>query len=407
MTCRAGWLRGTAAESAAVGELAAAIQAAGHVNDRKPSPSHPKGWEPGVTLDASGLGSGTVMLAPDQPLEGVEQLLRAMLPDVTDLSVLKVTQVRAWDSGNQICRYVRCDVQAAPVQVPDADLDALISKASKARNVTSRAPVTGDPFVVCLADWQAGKADGDGIDGLVQRIVNLEHDLADAVKRDRPPVVYLVGMGDLVEGCDGNYGTQTFSVQLDRRSQVRAARRLMWRLVHRLSRLVDRVVVATVPGNHGEHRRDGQQFTGPGDNDDVALVEQLAEVAAANPERYGNVSWIVPDQDLTVTLQIGETFVGFAHGHQAKGAGTPQQKIVRWWKDCGHHGHPVGDADLLVTGHYHHLAVVEDGRRTWMQCPALDGGSRYWEESGGGFANPGTLTFRVGQDGWYGLRVLR
>ena len=73
----------------------------------------------------------------------------------------------------------------------------------------------------------------------------------------------------------------------------------------------------------------------------------------------------------------------------------------------------IGDADVLVSGHYHHLQVhaegVEDSPkgRTWFQCPALDCGSSWWEIQGGAPTKQGTLTFTVDQYGWDDMKVLR
>lgn len=396
----------TAEASADVSDLAAALQAATPVDATRPKRPHPHGWEPGVTIEADGTGTATVMVDGDD-LAGVEPLLKAMLPDVTDLSVLRVTQVRAWDSGEKICRYVRCDVQATAVTLPDYDFDKMLEAARKAKAKEPK-PATGDPLVVCLSDWQAGKADGDGVEGLIDRLGRLEESLASEVKRDRPSAVYLLTLGDLVEGCDGNYPAQAFSVKLDRRAQVRLVRRALWRIIERISALVPRVIVAGVAGNHGEHRKDGKSYTTPADNDDVAVLEQCAEIAAANPERYGHVSFMVPDDRLTLTLDIAGTIVGLSHGHMAKaGGGDPAQKIARWWERMGHQRRPIGDADILVTGHYHHLVLKQDGARTWMQCPALDGGSQWWEEAGGASTVAGTLTFRIGADGWDKMRIIR
>lgn len=66
----------------------------------------------------------------------------------------------------------------------------------------------------------------------------------------------------------------------------------------------------------------------------------------------------------------------------------------------------VGDATLLLTGHYHHLRVEQPGAKTWIQAPALDGGSDWWTNTSGQHSAPGTLTLVVGQGGWDHLRVL-
>jgi hypothetical protein len=67
---------------------------------------------------------------------------------------------------------------------------------------------------------------------------------------------------------------------------------------------------------------------------------------------------------------------------------------------------PIGDAEYLTTAHYHHLSVVDHGPRVHFQCPAMDGGSVWWENRGGGKSRSGILTYTIDGDGWDNLRVL-
>jgi predicted phosphodiesterase len=261
-------------------------------------------------------------------------------------------------------------------------------------------------LVVCLSDWQIGKADGDGTEGTVQRIVTMTDRLVRYAREVKPSAIYVVGMGDLLEGCDGHYASETFTVQLDRRQQTRVVRRLFRDVVIGLSRVGVPVVVSGVAGNHGEHRKDGKAFTGPGDNDDVAVVEQVAEVLQANPDAFGHVQFHIPDDRLEVLFEIAGRRVGFHHGHIAGSGASQQIKQRNWWRDHAFMDSPIGDAEILVTGHYHHLSLVDHGPRVHMQCPAMDGGSRWWEDRGGGRSATGTLTFMVDGDGWDRLRVI-
>jgi len=233
------------------------------------------------------------------------------------------------------------------------------------------------------------------------------------LKRQGRPVdmLYVVGMGDMIENCgNDHYAMQDFATGqsgLDRRGQVRLVRRMLVELLSAWAGKVPTMVVGAVPGNHGENRRNGRAFTTFEDNDDLAVFEQVGEVFAANPDAFGHVKFVLADGDMTLTLNIAGTIVAFAHGHQFKGSGKPQQKAEAWWKGKQAARHRAGDADLLVWGHYHYLVCVEDGPRTYLQCPAMDGGSRWFEEGGGSRTRTGTLTFTVDGDGWDDLKVLR
>jgi hypothetical protein len=136
------------------------------------------------------------------------------------------------------------------------------------------------------------------------------------------------------------------------------------------------------------------------------LFEQVAEVLAANPEAFTHVSWHIPDDRLSVLFDIEGVRVGFTHGHLSGRGATPQQKQANWWKDQAFSDTLIGEADVLVTAHYHHLSVVDHGPKVHLQCPAQDGGSRWWEDLTGARSRAGTLTFTIGPDGWDNLRTL-
>jgi len=372
--------------------------------------SHPTGWEPGVDTSTRTL---TVVSDLTSPPTDWSDIIRELGLDPKSWTVdeTQPCQVRSWDSGSQRLYYYRATI--IPVHEYRAvDVDQLVREI-KRRKPAKRQPVeTGRSLVVCLADWQAGKPENGGKDALIERLLSLRDELPRHLRRlKRAGVevdsIYCVTMGDLIEGCDGHYEQQTFGVELDRRQQVKLVRRMLVELITEWSKHTSRLVVGAVPGNHGEHRKGGKSFTTFEDNDDLAVVEQAAEILSMNDDAFGHVRFVIPDGDMTITLDISGTVVAFAHGHQARGGGSPQAKLHRWWTGKQHAQHPVGDASILVSGHYHHLHVVEDGPRTWMQCPANDGGSRWFEEGGGGETRCGTLTFVVDQNGWSNMEVLR
>ncbi len=268
--------------------------------------------------------------------------------------------------------------------------------------------------MAALGDWQVGKGEGGGTPATVERITaafdGLEQRLADLRRVGRGvDVVYAVGLGDLVEQCAGHYASQPFTTDLNRREQMRVVRRLILNLVDRLVDAGYRVVLSAVAGNHGENRGTaGKAYTTVDDSDDLAVFEQVAEVLAANPDRYGAVSCYLPSA-LSMTLDICGVPVGFTHGHVASGGANAAAKIEKWWTGQVMGFQPVADARILVTGHYHHLLVVESTGRTHMQCPAMDGGSDWWTTSTGQSSPSGMLTFTVAAGsgrGWDDLAVL-
>ena len=113
----------------------------------------------------------------------------------------------------------------------------------------------------------------------------------------------------------------------------------------------------------------------------------------------------VDEPQLTMTFEEKGVKMGLAHGHQAK-----SNKIKDWFKDCTLSRHPIGEVDILNTGHYHHYKVEDLGAgRCWKQCPTLDGGSFWWWAKGGNGSIPGMLTYLIDPSnprGWDWEKVL-
>ncbi len=202
---------------------------------------------------------------------------------------------------------------------------------------------------------------------------------------------------------------QTFVVDLDRRGQCKVVRRLLCEAVRRFSPLCERLVVTGVGGNHGENRKDGKSYTTFADNDDVAVLESIQEIFDERPG-FEHVEFMIPDDELSVCVDLGGVLVAVAHGHMASRGGTlAQAKQQEWWKNQFWSDTPAAKAQILLTHHYHHLTVSVWGQRTHMQSPAYDGGSKWWGDMTGQNSPDGMLTFVVDPEhplGWDDLKVL-
>lgn len=384
---------------------------------------HPKGWEPGVVFDpTTGQGAITVQ-SEDEPDPAIwEHLIADWGLDPKRCAVVPGTvQIRAWDTnvgdGNiRRLKYYRATIVARSRVEDRTDVESLCSKVMK-RRPRKLVTCNGDrALIVNLSDWQVGKGEGDGSEGTVDRILVARDGVVSRIKElrrmGRPvSVVYLVGLGDLVEGCSEFYAAQTFTTDLDRSQQTRVVRRLILSYVDAVIDLVPFVVLAAVPGNHGENRKDGKAFTNIAtDNDDLTTVETVGEILAANPDRYGHVS-VVLAQDFTLALDVFGVVVAWTHGHTAKKSGHAAAVMEDWWRGQAMGRRSVSDADILVCGHRHHLVVSESTGRTFLQAPAMDPGSAWFTSSTGSSAPSGLLTFCVGLEsypvrGWGDLAVL-
>ena len=373
-----------------------------------PRRSRPKGWEPGVD---TAKGTLTVQAGDTPPTEWSAIIRELGLdPDAWTVDESQPVQVRTWDSGDRRMYYYRATVVPVGNATDVPDIEALIREVKKRKPGKPPAnPLEERALVVALADWQVGKADHGGVEALVERLLALKDAVSKRIRelaKAGKPVshLYVIGMGDMVEGCGDHYAQQTYSVELDRRQQVKLVRRMLVEMLTEWSKLPVTIVVGAVPGNHGENRKNGKSFTTFEDNDDLATFEQAQEVL--NAAGFDGISWVIPDGDMTITLDVCGTTVAFAHGHQARGSGIPIAKLRTWWKGKMAAMHPVGDAAVLVFGHYHHLQVLQDGPRTIFGCPSNDGGSRWFEEMGGPTTACGTLTFVCDKDGWHDLAIL-
>lgn len=383
------------------------------LNDAKAVP--PAAWKPGVHWDGN---EGEIVSNPtSQPTPHFEDILLMWGYDPKLYEIIEPVKVSTWDSqtaeGTERLWSYRAGVRRKTEAANAISYKDLVREIKKHRPLGD-VPDGDATFVVCIADTQFGKGDGDGLEGTIKRfqdaIIGVEARIKALRKTGRKlGTLVVAGLGDIIEGCDGNYSQQVFTVQANRREQIRIARRLIRDALARWSKLFKRVVVLAVPGNHGENRKDGKSYTETGDNDDVMVFEILAEVLAENPSAYGHVEFRLPRNEIAAVLECDGVIVGFTHGHITKGGGTPQGRVKNWWESQSFGNRPVGDAQILLTGHYHHLSVIQYGYKTHIQTPALDGGSEWWSDLSGEVSPTGMLTLVVGEQfagGWTDLQVI-
>ena len=367
-------------------------------------------WTPGVTW----MGDEGTITTP--PVEGEVHpdwsgVLKMWGLDPEHFAVVEPVLFNVWgDTLGILNRQWKGKVVRKGRQ-ETADIESLIAEIKKHKPRERKEIVGGASLVVCASDWQVGKRDGDGLKGLVgrwlQAIDDVEFRLKELKKLGRPiDSITVLCLGDLVEGCDGHYDIQTFTVEVDRRDQVKIARRLLRDALIRWSRVVPSITVAAIAGNHGENRKNGKAFTTLGDNDDVALVESVAEIFQANPEAYGHIKFAIPTDELSLTLEVHGQIIGITHGHLARSGQGVEGKLRRWIADQTLGRQKIGDCDILVTGHYHSFKLADWGGVKWIQAPALDGGSVWWRQSTGEIADVGVLTFLVSSQGVSDIQLL-
>ena len=379
---------------------------------REKTAAPPPVWKPGVVWDGN---EGEITSRPEEhPSPHWDDILKSWGYDPQEFEIVEPVKVSTWDVQTPDGVKQMWSYKAGIVRKSQSDESSIAELLEEIKHYRPRVvPMTdgSDTLIVCIADTQFGKEDGDGLKGTIQRFVDAIESVEQRINELRAigrNINHLVvaGMGDIIENCEGQYATQTYAVEANRREQIRIARRLIRDAIMRWAPYFEKVTVLAVPGNHGENRRNGKMFTGTSDNDDVAIFEILAEVFDANREAFGHVEFLIPDDEISITIDVGK-IVGFTHGHVARTGGTSAQaKLRSWWEKQAFGEQPVGDASILISAHYHHFSIVEYGSKVHMQCPSLDGGSKWWTDARGEHSRPGILTFVVNTNGWQDLEVL-
>lgn len=364
-------------------------------------------WSPRLELSgASGeLTTGALEGDPDWDSIFRHWNLDPALWDVVPGSL----RVNAWEGptadGTAIFRQYRANVVRR--RRPGVEVDETLRAVSRWRP-RKPAPPVEDPsaWVVVAADWQVGGHGGheaflerfrSTLDGLVV-------EARKAVKGGARQLV-LAAAGDMVEGVTGNYPAQAFEADLTVRDQVRVVRQCEAALLKALAPMFDRTTFVAVAGNHG---RNGKVVaTTREDSLDLLAADGVAEAAVESgaAERH-SVEFVIPTETSVALVDAAGTQLLVAHGDECNGNAS---SVIRWWERTSFTR--WGDADvaqILVTGHRHHLRVEELAVGRWfMVAPTLGGESRWFADIGGGTSLPGTLTFSTRRGTWWGLEVVR
>jgi len=377
----------------------------------------PSGWTPSVSYDPSGRAD-VVTLGTGQP--GSEETwadeVRALGVSIPPGWSVRLVEVKhdpqAWVRhavGDKATTepVTRRRYAVEPARTV-ADIDELVAAVGKPRPRVRTTGVQGEwAYVHCISDWQIGKtAYGEGSEQTVGRILDgLDASIA-RLKRERKrrPVgtIVLASLGDLCEGVTSQSGAVHLTADLSLTEQLRVIRRLLLEHVKALAPLADRLVIPTAPGNHDQaHRLMG--IAAPAT--DSFAVEASMQVADALHLAGGfdHVEIVTPEvDDLTVTIEAAGTVIGVAHGHQWK---IPDRAHA-WWARMAHARKRIGAADLLLSGHFHHLRVIDDSGRTAITAPTVDPGSPWFDAGNGGGPRAGVLTLMTAAGQWTGLEIL-
>ena len=260
--------------------------------------------------------------------------------------------------------------------------------------------------LACLADFQVGKS-GEirgGTEELVARSEAARLAWAESVDAKKPQEIILGDLGDAIEGFN-NVVAQERTNDLSLTQMIRVWRRLLWSWIDTAADLAPSVRVLSVPSNHCQERVGSKAaYNDPNNDFGIEVLTQVSDIAAANPNKFGHVSFYTPqNMKETVTLQtVGGKILGFAHGHQTKTI----ERLPAWLANEALRRSEISNADIFLFGHYHNFRVQTFGDNRWLfVAPTLDAGSTWYSNVSGNESDPHVLSITLDPDGWSDIKL--
>lgn len=372
-------------------------------------PEAPKGYDRSVELGPDGgeLSTGTLT----EPVKDWTFVFERFNLDPNEFEIVEDTvRMSSWPLArvdrdteevveHWLYAYKARFRRRAASLLPTADVAALFARvraweAPKAPEVPVNPFLKPVTFVVNWADWQLGKGEGGGVAATVERVqasiaatVARFHELV-AIGRQIERIV-VANLGDPFEGVSGNYANQTFTVELNLRDQLNLVLDLWLSGLRVLLPLAPKAMFISVLCNHTQWTRNGGKspITDDSDNGGAFLAETAKRVLEHQPG-FEHVEWIIARDEVIMPVELSGVLVAFSHGHTAKG------DIKKWTElQMVRQRNLFGSVALWVVAHRHHFYAVDD----LLQCPALDGGSKWLTDMNGSNSPTGTLTFIVGE----------
>jgi hypothetical protein len=378
------------------------------VNDKGEPLKPTEAWTPSVVEN----GDGTINLTTVKPTsEGratFDDLIRAEGYDPAEYMVTRNgVQVKSWDALRRVwveddsergghhetektpMRGYKLTIVKRPYGAVDVD--------ELAELVTSNKPSPEQPrrggkpltYLFAAGDQQWSKADGDGLEGQVERHREVTRKAAEEAKNN-PEVtdVLIVFTGDACELFASQGGKNAWRTTLTVTEQLRLMRRMyLWTIDQFIDAGFKNVKVVAVPSNHGR-MHDTMVKTRVDDNFDVDGLIAVADAMELNPERYGGVQCYVPRNDEQhVALEVNGLNITVMHGD----AWRPGQHW-KFWESHAFGQTDIGKSRVLLCGHGHHLHIEERDVRTFIMTPALEEVSSWWKQKTGTTGHPGAVS---------------
>ena len=355
---------------------------------------------PGVTFDGSVGEATTPYLTSDKDF--TEFLIEAGYdPDFYE--VIGNPRTSKWqqrEGGEWLTSYrFTFRIKTGTIDLPLVLEEA--RKTIKKNKKSLQVAKTDKALVILWSDLQVGKVDHrGGTLALIERVELTKAKLVDLIKREKPAKVIFADLGDTVEGFDNAGGNQLQSNDLSPMQQVDLATTLAWEHLKLIAEHVPDITYASVGSNHCQWRVRGKQQGTATDDWGIHIGRTLARLAQ---ETKAPIKFLEPQpHDESLALDVFDDqfhILGIWHGHQSP---RPDQ-VPTWWRQQAFGNQPVSAATIGVSGHFHHLRVLELGStprgtsRFWIQASTMDNGSGWWKLRAGEDSTPGLVTFILEQ----------
>lgn len=285
------------------------------------------------------------------------------------------------------------------------NIDELIEIVNKRRFQPPKATSEGNPLHWLAGDLQLGKMDGDGSEGIVDRVLQSidkgVEEFKNLRKHRKINMVHLAWLGDCIEGNVSQGGKNMWRTELTITEQYRLFRRLLMYSIDQFAPLTERLEVDVVNGNHDQAQRDPVSTRG----DDGHATEAAIAVADAlklNEKSYGGVSVFVPNVDESmITREIGSSIFTHIHGHQIR-----RGKAFDWWANQTLNNQSVGASQFLLRGHEHEFRIHAKRDRTEICVPTFESKSQYWVDTHGDIARTGALMMLTEEERFSDLKIV-
>jgi hypothetical protein len=353
----------------------------------------PKDFRPGVQFDGN-EGTATTEGMAEQPNFDDFLLERGYPPEEYEIiGTPRTSQWQQREGGDYLTSY-RFTFRKKALAI---DLPNLFATARKNKNSVRSKKTTEKALVICPADLQVGKgASRGGHEELIARVFESFDKIELQMKRGFERI-WILDMGDIIESFDSKAKfEQVSSNTLSPMQQTDLSASLMFELVKRAAKYAP-VTYGSVASNHCQNRFMGQAVGKPGLDDwGIVILQQLRRLTT---ELDMNVDYLIPQpDDEGFAFQYGVNTIGAVHGHQAaRPAG-----VKKWWSDASFGNQWASACDVLISAHFHHLALEElgqrhdgEGSKFWVQCPTSDNGSDWYRRKAGTDSSTGILTIEL------------